>query len=170
MTAAVDVATGHARADQLVDALRNAGIDFFTGVPCSLVGPVIAALEPLGYVAETREDAALGLAAGAALAGRRPLVLMQNSGFGVSLNALGSLQILYELPCLLLVTWRGRGGKDAPEHLVMGRAMPAILDAIGIPWRELGADAIAADVAWARARLDAAPGAVALVVPPGLFA
>ena len=67
--------------------------------PCSLVGPVIAELERRGrYLGETREDAALGVAAGAYLGGRRPVVIMQNSGLGVSLNALGSLHILYELP------------------------------------------------------------------------
>jgi phosphonopyruvate decarboxylase len=53
---------------------------------------------------------------GAYLGGKRPLVVMQNSGLGVSLNALGSLHILYELPVLLLVTWRGYQGKDAPEQ------------------------------------------------------
>jgi len=95
---------------------------------------------------------------------------MQNSGFGVSINALGSLQSIYAIPCLLLVTWRGKGGHDAPEHLVMGKAMPAILDAVEIPWREIGADAIAESVAWARRTLDERPGPVALVVPPGLFA
>ena len=58
---------------------------------------------------------------------------MQNSGLGVSLNALGSLHILYELPCLLLVTWRGFEGKDAPEHLVMGDVLPRLLDLFGIP-------------------------------------
>lgn len=161
---------GAERAREFVAALRSNGVDFYTGVPCSLVGPVILELEPLGYVPETREDAALGLAAGAAFAGRTPLVVMQNSGFGVSINALGSLQSIYAIPCLLLVTWRGFGGKDAPEHLVMGKAMPAILDAIEVPWREIGVDAIAASVAWARRSLDERPGPVALVVPPGLFA
>ena len=150
-------------------ALRAAGFDFFTGVPCSLVAPVIVELEPLGYVAETREDAALGLAAGAALAGRRPMVLMQNSGFGVSLNALGSLQQIYALPCLLLVTWRGYEGKDAPEHLVMGRAMPAVLDAFEIPWRTLSADRMDDDLRWSRERIDGRPGPAALVVLPGTF-
>jgi len=161
---------GAERARALVDALLAQRIDFFTGVPCSLVGPVITLLEGHGYVPETREDAALGLAAGAAFAGRTPLVLMQNSGFGVSINALGSLQSIYAIPCLLLVTWRGKGGNDAPEHLVMGKAMPAILDAVEIPWREIGPDAIAGSVAWARRTLDERPGPVALVVPPGLFA
>ena len=73
-----------------VDALESAGFDFFTGVPCSLVGSMIAELERRGrYFGETREDAALGVAAGAYLAGRLPVVVMQNSGLGVSLNALG---------------------------------------------------------------------------------
>lgn len=154
---------------ELARHLVEHGFDFFTGVPCSLVASLITALEPHGYVAETREDAALGLAAGAALAGRRPLVLMQNSGFGVSLNAIGSLQTIYALPCLLVVTWRGYQGKDAPEHLVMGEAMPAILDAMHVPWRELEAASARTDVAWARERLDARPGPVALVVRPGVM-
>ena len=60
---------------------------------------MIAELERRGrYLGETREDAALGVAAGAYLGGRRPVVIMQNSGLGVSLNALGSLHILYEMP------------------------------------------------------------------------
>jgi phosphonopyruvate decarboxylase len=161
---------GALRGDELAQALLAHGFDFFTGVPCSLVASLIAALEPHGYVAETREDAALGLAAGAALAGRRPMVLMQNSGFGVSLNAIGSLQAIYALPCLLLITWRGHQGQDAPEHLVMGEAMPAILDAMHVPWRALDGARAAADVAWARASLDARPGPVALVVAPGVLA
>ena len=158
------------RGDELARELRGQGFDFFTGVPCSLVASLITALEPHGYVAETREDAALGLAAGAALAGRRPLVLMQNSGFGVSLNALGSLQDIYALPCLLVITWRGYQGNDAPEHLVMGEAMPKVLDAMKIPWRELDPHAAGADVAWARTRLDERPGPVALIVKPGVLA
>lgn len=149
--------------------LEQAGFDFFTGVPCSLVASLIRAMEPKGWIAETREDAALGLAAGAALAGRRPVVVMQNSGFGVSLNAIGSLQAIYEIPCLMIVTWRGKDGQDAPEHLVMGQAMPAILDAMQIPARVLTSESLAADVDWARATLDLTPGPVALVVPPGLF-
>ena len=61
------------------------------------------------------------------------MVVMQNSGLGVSLNALGSLHILYELPVLLLVTWRGYQGKDAPEHLVMGEVLPGLLDLLRHP-------------------------------------
>jgi sulfopyruvate decarboxylase subunit alpha len=157
-------------ADRFVDALLANGLDFFTGVPCSLVAPVLAELERRGiYHGETREDAALGVAAGAYLAGRLPAVVMQNSGLGVSLNALGSLHILYEMPCLLVVTWRGFAGRDAPEHLVMGEALPRLLDVFGIPWRAPDADALTADVGWAAERMRATRKPVALVVKPGLF-
>ncbi len=157
-------------ADRFVDALLDAGIDFFTGVPCSLVGPVIAELERRGlYHGETREDAALGVAAGAYLGGKLPAVVMQNSGLGVSLNALGSLHLLYEMPCLVVVTWRGFEGKDAPEHLVMGAVMPGLLDLFGIPWRAPVADTLPADVAWAVERLRTTRKPVAVVVKPGLF-
>jgi len=156
-------------AGAFVDRLLAAGFDFFAGVPCSLVGPVIAELERRGiYLGETREDAALGVAAGAYLGGRRPVVIMQNSGLGVSLNALGSLHILYEVPVLLLVTWRGFEGRDAPEHLVMGAALPGLLDLFGIPSRVPDAAALA-DVDWAAAACASTRRPVALVVRPGLF-
>jgi sulfopyruvate decarboxylase alpha subunit len=157
-------------ADRFVDSLLAAGIDFFTGVPCSLVGPVIAELERRRlYHGETREDAALGVAAGAYLGGRLPAVIMQNSGLGVSLNALGSLHLLYEMPCLVLVTWRGFDGKDAPEHLVMGEVLPGLLDLFGIPWRAPDAETLLQDVVWAGEQLRATRKPVALVVKPGLF-
>ena len=54
---------------------------------------------------------------------------MQNSGLGVSTNALLSLNQIYDIPTLLVVSWRGqkeRGdtpSQDAPEHLIMGAVM-----------------------------------------------
>lgn len=162
--------TAGTSAVRFVDRLLGAGFDFFTGVPCSLVKTVLAELERRRlYLGEVREDAALGVAAGAYLGGRMPVVVMQNSGLGVSLNALGSLHLLYKIPCLLLVTWRGFEGKDAPEHLVMGERMPRLLTLFGIPHRTLGPTGIEGDVDWAAVRLGETRKPVALVVPPGLF-
>jgi len=87
-------------------ALERHGFDFFAGVPCSLIEDLIATLEAhprLPYVATPREDVAVGMAAGAWFGGRRPAVLMQNSGLGTSLNALASLALMYGLPALLVV-------------------------------------------------------------------
>ena len=64
---------------EVATLLTRHGFDFFTGVPCSLVEDVIAVLETerdAPYVAAVREDAAVGLAAGAWLAGRRPCVVL----------------------------------------------------------------------------------------------
>jgi sulfopyruvate decarboxylase subunit alpha len=156
--------------ERVVDALLAAGFDFFVGVPCSLVKTLLAELDRRRlYLGETREDAALGVAAGAWLAGRMPAVIMQNSGLGVSLNALGSLQLLYRIPCLLLVTWRGWQGRDAPEHLVMGEALPRILEVFGIPFRAPLPEATLGDIEWAAATLRETRRPVALVVRPGLF-
>jgi len=155
---------------RFVDRLVDGGFDFFVGVPCSLVKAVLAELERRRlYFGETREDAALGVAAGAYLAGRRPVVIMQNSGLGVSLNALGSLHLLYRLPCLLVVTWRGDEGRDAPEHLVMGEVLPRVLEVFGIPLRALDGRALDADVAWAAEEMGRTRRPVALLVRPGLF-
>jgi phosphonopyruvate decarboxylase len=156
--------------DRFVDRLLAAGFDFFVGVPCSLVKTLLAELDHRGlYLGETREDAALGVAAGAYLGGRTPVVIMQNSGLGVSLNALGSLHFLYRIPALLLVTWRGYQAQDAPEHLVMGEVLPRVLELFGVPFRVPLPEALEADVDWAAARLCETRRPVALVVRPGIF-
>jgi phosphonopyruvate decarboxylase len=152
--------------------LEAQGYDFFTGVPCSMISGLIATLEThprLPYVPAVREDVAVGLAAGAWLAGRRPMVLMQNSGLGTSLNALVSLSLMYRLPALLLVTWRGHAGKDAPEHLLMGEISPSLLEMIRIPHRVLSARTIADDIAWGRAESERLSQPVALLLPPGVL-
>lgn len=156
----------------LAALLEAQGYDFFTGVPCSMISSLIATLEThprLPYVPAVREDVAVGLAAGAWLAGRRPLVLMQNSGLGTSLNALVSLSLLYRLPALLLVTWRGHRGTDAPEHLLMGEISPSLLEMIRIPHRVLSAKSLADDIAWGRAESDRLSQPVALLLPPGIL-
>ena len=153
----------------LAALLERHRFDFFTGVPCSLVEDVIAVLEQgsrAPYVAAVREDVAVGMAAGAWFAGRRPCVLMQNSGLGTSLNALASLSLMYGLPALVLVTWRGHEGKDAPEHILTGAITPKLLDLLGMPYRVLSADTAAADVAWAAHEMDARMQPVAIVIPP----
>ena len=161
-----------------LEALRAEGYDFFAGVPCSLLKGVIRRFdeEPeWGYVSAVREDSALGMAAGAHLAGRKPAVFMQNSGLGVSMNALVSLNVIYEIPTLIVVSWRGKDGQDAPEHLVMGEIMTDYFDGItlgdmkGLPWRILGADTIREDVAAITKEIAERGMPGALIVPKGIL-
>ncbi|MCW4015774.1 MAG: thiamine pyrophosphate-binding protein [Candidatus Bathyarchaeota archaeon] len=116
--------------------LKTRGFDFYTGVPCSILSSIIKYMSEdnvFSYVSATREDEAIGLAVGAYMAGKQPVVLMQNSGLGQSVNALTSLALLYKIPMLLLISWRGFEGKDAPEHLYMGKCMMNFLDIMKIP-------------------------------------
>jgi sulfopyruvate decarboxylase alpha subunit len=135
--------------DDFVQALQDIGYNFFTGVPDSILGGIIATLmERRVYTPAVREDEAVAMAAGAFMAGKIPAVLMQNSGLGTSLNALISLNVIYQQPCLLLISWRGFQGKDAPEHLVMGDSMTHILDAARIPHRTLSEQSLVEDLKW----------------------
>ena len=122
-------------ARSFVAHLKRSRFSFYTGVPCSLLGALIETVEEdpsLTYVPATREDAAVGIAAGAYLAGRRPCVLMQNSGLGYCLNVLTSLNLIYQIPALLIVSYRGEDRTDAPEHWVMGEHCRRIVEEVGI--------------------------------------
>ncbi|MDA1194454.1 MAG: thiamine pyrophosphate-binding protein [Planctomycetota bacterium] len=163
---------------EFLDALQAEGYDFFTGVPCSLLKGVIRRFDEdasFGYVSAVREDSAMGMAAGAAMAGRKPAVFMQNSGLGVCLNAIVSLNVIYEIPTLIVVSWRGKDGQDAPEHLVMGEIMTAYFDGItlgdmkGLPWRVLSPDSVAADVAAITRAIETKRMPGALIVPKGVL-
>jgi sulfopyruvate decarboxylase subunit alpha len=166
-------ASAPSRAPDFLQALKEAGFDFFAGVPCSLLKGLVSLLEEdrdARYVSATREDSALGMAAGAYLGGKTPVVLMQNSGLGVSVNALASLSTLYELPALLIISWRGEGGNDAPEHLMMGEITLPLLDLLRIPHRVLaGGEPMGPQVGWAKDVLGATHKPAALVVPAGVL-
>jgi phosphonopyruvate decarboxylase len=158
---------------ELAALLDRHSFDFYSGVPCSLVEDLIVALEgdrPSPWIPAVREDVAVGLAAGAWLGGRRPAVIMQNSGLGTSLNALASLSLMYGFPALLLVTWRGFGGRDAPEHILTGEITPSLLDLLRVPHKTLDAAHAAELLAWATREMDARKSPVALLVPPGVVA
>jgi sulfopyruvate decarboxylase subunit alpha len=116
------------------------------------------------------EDVAVGLAVGASLGGRTPVVVMQNSGLGLAVNALASLAVLYEIPMLLLVGWRGHDGRDAPEHLLMGEATLPLLRALGMPHRLPEAASAATELANAAQWVLAERRPCALVCRPGVIA
>lgn len=135
--------------DEFVKALYDIGFDFFTGVPDTILGGIIEALSDRRlYTPSVREDEAVAMAAGAFLGGKTPVVLMQNSGLGNALNVLMSLHLIYRIPCLLVISWRGFEGKDAPEHLVMGQTMPQLMETIRIPYRTLSTETLANDLRW----------------------
>ena len=80
----------------------------------------------------TREEEGVGILAGGYLGGLRGALLMQSSGLGNSVNALGGLSLAYQIPFLLLITPRGRLSEFNPSQVPAGRAIPKILDALDV--------------------------------------
>ena len=100
------------------NALRERGIDFFAGVPDSLLKPFCACVAERcnsGHVIAANEGNAVAMAAGYHLAtGRVGMVYMQNSGLGNAVNPLASLTDpdVYRIPLLMIVGWRGGTGRQ----------------------------------------------------------
>lgn len=122
-------------ADFLVAATRQ-GFDFYTGVPCSFLTPLINGVlsrPTLAYVGAASEGEAVAIASGAWLAGRTTVVMCQNSGLGNAVNPLTSLNAPFRIPTLLITTWRGQPGiKDEPQHVLMGRITQQLLSTIDV--------------------------------------
>lgn len=123
-------------ADDFIAKAAGAGIDFFTGVPCSFLTPLMNAViasPNARYVGATSEGEAVAIAAGAWLAGRQTAVMCQNSGLGNMVNPLTSLNWSFRIPSLLVVTWRGQPGLgDEPQHELMGEITHALLDTMRV--------------------------------------
>lgn len=127
------------------EILIQNGIDFFTGVPDSLLKDFCAYVtdnipEEKNIIA-ANEGNAIALASGYHLATKKfALVYMQNSGLGNTVNPLISLadKEVYSIPMLLLIGWRGEPGiKDEPQHLKMGKSTLNLLDTLEIPYSVL---------------------------------
>ena len=97
--------------------------------------------------------------------------MMQNSGIGNIVNPLTSFSLMYRIPVLLIVGWRGYGGppNDAPEHWIMGMKTPEIFDLLEVPYEVLGPDNLesALDRLLTAIQEQSVPGA--LLVRAGLF-
>lgn len=128
-----------------IELLKAQGVDFFAGVPDSLLKNICAYItDNLPYdhnIIAANEGGAMGIAAGYHLAtGKIPVVYMQNSGEGNIINPLASLtdKEVYNIPVLLLIGWRGRPGvHDEPQHVKQGKVTTGLLNTMGINYTVL---------------------------------
>jgi len=123
---------------EIFDYLIKNKIKNFVGVPDSTMKYFIdQGLKCKKVLLTTREDEAIGIAAGFALSKSNSLVFMQNAGFANSISTITSLVQLYEIPLIFLIGWRGFLSDDAPEHIKIGKIQPKLLNTLSLENRIL---------------------------------
>ena len=159
-----------------IETLRAGGIEFFAGVPDSLLKNLCAyitdSIARENNIIAANEGGAVALAAGYHLAtGKTGCVYMQNSGEGNAVNPLLSLMDadVYKMPLLLIIGWRGEPGvHDEPQHVKQGKVTLSLLETMGIPYAVLD-DSWEKQVAEALQSIQETNGIYALIVRKGTF-
>lgn len=159
-----------------IEQLQQGGIDFFAGVPDSLLKNLCAYITDNvsreKNIIAANEGNAVALAAGYHLAtGKIGCVYMQNSGEGNIVNPLLSLvdEDVYHIPMLLIIGWRGEPGvHDEPQHKKQGKVTLALLEAMGVPYAVLD-EKWEQQVQQAIATIQETNGIFALIVRKGTF-
>ena len=126
--------------DVVHERLRANEVRLIAHVPDQVLAPLIRRLEGDGFfdvVPLTREEEGVGVLCGGYLGGARGALLLQSSGLGNSLNALGGLALAYRIPFLMLVSPRGRLAEFNPSQVPFGGASRKLLDATGIETAEM---------------------------------
>ena len=123
--------------EAVYQGLKAAGIDFIVSVPCINLGKILEIIdadEEITHVPVTREEEGIGVCAGAYFGGKKTAILMQNSGLGNCVNALGSLYQLYSLPLVMIMSHRGTEGEPIIGQVPMGKATPKVLEAMELKY------------------------------------
>jgi len=121
----------------IFDALKRSEIRIVSALPETWLVHLINMTEEdpeMKLVRITREEEAIGISAGAHLAGVRSALLMQNHGFLAAINPIVSLAFLYKIPLLMLISHRGHMGEKDPWQTQGGRMTEPVLKALGIPY------------------------------------
>ncbi|MCX8206293.1 MAG: sulfopyruvate decarboxylase subunit alpha [Methanothrix sp.] len=121
--------------ERIYRGMKSAGIDLVASVPCVNLQELLCLLSSdpdIIHIPVTREEEGIGVCAGAYMGGRSPAIAMQNSGLGNSINALASLNMLYGIPVLMVISHRGTPGERLVGQIPMGRLTEPLLNTMGI--------------------------------------
>jgi sulfopyruvate decarboxylase subunit alpha len=116
---------------------ERAGFDHILTVPCTILNEWFQPSHRIATVYLSREEEGVGLAVGLLAAGRRPLLLIQNSGLGNCINALCSLCIAYRVPLVVAVSLRGDPVDDNPAQLPMGESTVPLIRALACDYKRV---------------------------------
>ena len=115
--------------------LRESGVNFFAMLPCEKVAELYDLISKnFKHVYLSREEEGVGICGGAFLAGAKPAMLIQSSGLGNMINALCSLTRTYQMPLLIITSWRGVCGEKVSAQIPLGKSVPKLLEAVNISY------------------------------------
>jgi sulfopyruvate decarboxylase alpha subunit len=121
--------------DAFLKVLKDNDVRLVTYVPDNVLTPLINGVTTDNYfrsICATREDEAVGMAAGAWMGGMKSAVMMQTSGFALIANALASLTVPSQIPTVMIVSERGTMGEFQIAQTLVARTMRPVLDSLGI--------------------------------------
>jgi len=119
----------------IVSLLKANDICSISFIPDAVIGQILKEAEKdpfFHFTTLAREEEGIGIITGEYLGGRYGALMMQSAGLGNCINALASLAIPYQIPFLMLISQRGELGEFNACHVVLGKALRRILEALGI--------------------------------------
>lgn len=126
-----------ANSQVIFDALKACDVRIMSALPETWLVHLIRMAEDdpdVTLVRVAKEEEAIGVSAGAHLAGVHSALLMQNHGFLAAINPIVSLALLYKIPLLMLISYRGHMGERDPWQTQGGMTTEPLLRALGIPF------------------------------------
>jgi len=156
---------------EFLTILKKNGLLFFSGVPCSIFAPILNLIEKdkdITYLPAPSEDIALGIASSLYFFNKIGGIFIQNSGLGKVINPLTSFNLIYKIPLLMIISWRGEID-DAPEHLIMGDIMCSLLRLLKIPFGILSSETIETSIKSGLSFMNKKSLPVALIIRKGII-
>jgi len=118
---------------KVIEILKKRRMDIAATLPCDRIKGLLPLIEKnIQTIPLTREENGVGICAGLYLGGKRPVMVIQSTGIGNMINALGSLNLTYDIPLPVLASWRGVHKEAIEAQWQLGKRLPSILDAAGI--------------------------------------
>lgn len=124
----------------IVDGLKDAGINFVVYMPDSFFFEVIGEVEQdpaFECVSVPNESVGMCLAAGAWLGGKKPVMVMENTGLFVAMNAITRFHQPFGIPVLMLISYRGDAGDGWWMVTDIGHAFEPVLQALGVTYERV---------------------------------
>jgi sulfopyruvate decarboxylase TPP-binding subunit len=160
------VTSGPLEAGAVLDELGACGVTHVVWLPDSETGYMYEAMREsqLTLVPVCREGESIAVAAGLIMGGKRPVVLIQSTGFYESGDSVRGLSLDLHLPLLLMIGYRGYAGLGRPPSDSAARFLEPVLDAWGIPHHVVESNATCRYISEAYRQAEAASHPVAVLM------